>query len=47
MGACVFLSSYLSYIAFKCVKLILLRGRSGFDAGYKTCGACRDGDQSR
>ena len=23
------------------------RGRSGFDAGYKTSGACRDGDQSR
>jgi len=24
-----------------------LWGRFGFDAGYKACGACREGDQSR
>jgi len=25
----------------------ITRGRFGFDDGYKTSGACRDGDQSR
>jgi len=28
-------------------KLTTLWGRFGFDDGYKTSGACRDGDQSR
>ena len=30
-----------------CDKIMDLRGRFGFDDGYKTSGACRDGDQSR